>query len=372
MLLIDRDGCTLYELFAARQSASGTWHAGSGAIWDLIVERPAPRRLDERGRRRPADPAGSRALGRGGGRRDHARAPVHRARDARHVHLPGPPRGAGRTARRCRRWACGSGSRTPRTWKGLSHDAKVDRGRAPALRDDPGRQRVALVRVGRERPAIRRRRAPRARPVRGLATSRWSTPPDWSTGPSRRHLSRGSAPTGYRVRRWRRRVAGRCWTSGWPAASAPTSRIGSGGRSRPRRRSRPSATIRRSSPTRPPSGDVRRPRRGPCPRRGRGLVRLVDAVDGVLLAARPPRPARFVAAFGVAVAYLHDIGMVDMTPSRPPGRTPCRRARRVLARTSTRSSTICSTPGPVRDRLDEVAGRRAVRGAARRSSCARC
>ena len=35
MLLVDRDGCKLYELFAARQSASGAWHAGSGAIWDL-------------------------------------------------------------------------------------------------------------------------------------------------------------------------------------------------------------------------------------------------------------------------------------------------------------------------------------------------
>ena len=35
MLMVDRDDCKLYELFAARQSASGTWHAGSGAIWDL-------------------------------------------------------------------------------------------------------------------------------------------------------------------------------------------------------------------------------------------------------------------------------------------------------------------------------------------------
>ncbi len=35
MLMVDRAGCKLYELFAARQSASGTWHAGSGAIWVL-------------------------------------------------------------------------------------------------------------------------------------------------------------------------------------------------------------------------------------------------------------------------------------------------------------------------------------------------
>ena len=51
---------------------------------------------------------------------------------------------------------------------GLSPDAKRDRGRAPALRDDPGRQRLGLVRLRRERPALRRRRAPRAGPVRGL------------------------------------------------------------------------------------------------------------------------------------------------------------------------------------------------------------
>jgi hypothetical protein len=34
MLLVDRDACRLYELFAARRSG-GTWRAGSGATWDL-------------------------------------------------------------------------------------------------------------------------------------------------------------------------------------------------------------------------------------------------------------------------------------------------------------------------------------------------
>jgi hypothetical protein len=34
MLLVDRDHCSLYELFAAQQTTSG-WHAGSGAIWSL-------------------------------------------------------------------------------------------------------------------------------------------------------------------------------------------------------------------------------------------------------------------------------------------------------------------------------------------------
>jgi len=35
LLTVDRDGCKLYELFDVRQSSTGTWHAGSGAIWDL-------------------------------------------------------------------------------------------------------------------------------------------------------------------------------------------------------------------------------------------------------------------------------------------------------------------------------------------------
>src|SRR6478752_5772613 len=35
MLIVDRGHCRLYELFAARKTASG-WHAGSGATWNLL------------------------------------------------------------------------------------------------------------------------------------------------------------------------------------------------------------------------------------------------------------------------------------------------------------------------------------------------
>jgi hypothetical protein len=35
ILMVDRDACRLYELFAASRDASGRWHAGSGATWDL-------------------------------------------------------------------------------------------------------------------------------------------------------------------------------------------------------------------------------------------------------------------------------------------------------------------------------------------------
>ncbi len=34
ILMVDKDACRLYELFAAYRS-NGTWHAGSGATWDL-------------------------------------------------------------------------------------------------------------------------------------------------------------------------------------------------------------------------------------------------------------------------------------------------------------------------------------------------
>jgi hypothetical protein len=35
VLIVDRDACRLYELFAARKESDGSWSAGSGATWDL-------------------------------------------------------------------------------------------------------------------------------------------------------------------------------------------------------------------------------------------------------------------------------------------------------------------------------------------------
>jgi hypothetical protein len=40
-LLLDRDACRLYELYALRRTAAG-WHAGSGAIWSLRSKRLRP------------------------------------------------------------------------------------------------------------------------------------------------------------------------------------------------------------------------------------------------------------------------------------------------------------------------------------------
>jgi len=42
MLVVDRDSCRLYELFAAVKEADG-WHAGSGAIWNLTSNALRPK-----------------------------------------------------------------------------------------------------------------------------------------------------------------------------------------------------------------------------------------------------------------------------------------------------------------------------------------
>jgi hypothetical protein len=42
VLIVDRDACKLYELFDASKSATGHWRAGSGAIWNLRLNRLRP------------------------------------------------------------------------------------------------------------------------------------------------------------------------------------------------------------------------------------------------------------------------------------------------------------------------------------------
>ncbi len=87
-----------------------------------------------------------------------------------------------------------------------------------------------------------------------------------------------------------------------------------------------------------------------------GLVRLLDTIDGVLLPHRPTHRHRFVQTLGVALVYLHDIGMVDMT----------RAGRRVHALFAAHAAfgpeltplvEALLAPGPVRAHLDAVARR---------------
>jgi hypothetical protein len=87
-----------------------------------------------------------------------------------------------------------------------------------------------------------------------------------------------------------------------------------------------------------------------------GLIRLLDTINGVLLPSRPPDRQRFVETIGVASAYLHDIGMVDMTPSG-------RRIHALYAAHAAFGPDVdplvehLLAAGPVRARLDDVADR---------------
>jgi hypothetical protein len=85
-LLLDRDSCRLYELFALHHGASG-WNAGSGAVWNL--RRPKPR------------PSGWTSA-------DAAGLPTSRAAAARSSSPPAT-RPATATTRRCRAWASACG-----------------------------------------------------------------------------------------------------------------------------------------------------------------------------------------------------------------------------------------------------------------------
>ena len=109
LLAVDTDTCMLYELFDARQGTGGAWHAGSGAIFDLGSNalRPAGwTSADAAGLPiLPAWCAGRRSRpGRSTMRCDSRR----RSRASSTSTRPAITRPT-RPARRCPRWACGSG-----------------------------------------------------------------------------------------------------------------------------------------------------------------------------------------------------------------------------------------------------------------------
>ena len=85
-----------------------------------------------------------------------------------------------------------------------------------------------------------------------------------------------------------------------------------------------------------------------------GLVHLVDTVDGVLLPARPPDRRRFMATLGVALAYLHDVGMVDMSRIGQRVHPPYAAHAAFWPDTAPLVDQLLG-PGRIRTRLDEVA-----------------
>ena len=179
VIVVDRDRCRLYELYAAYPQDGGRrWHAGSGAIWNLRSNRLRPRGLDVGRRRRPADPARPRALRGGAPRRDRPRAALHRAADP-----------ARRTStRRATTPRARATPTLPPMGQRLRLKASFDISgfpppgarraqRAQALRDDPRRQRLAVVHHRRARPRLGQRRPPRRSAGSAAATSRWSIRP---------------------------------------------------------------------------------------------------------------------------------------------------------------------------------------------------
>ncbi|MEO7229203.1 MAG: hypothetical protein ABIZ30_01270, partial [Candidatus Limnocylindrales bacterium] len=149
ILLVDKDACRLYELFAAEQ-VGGTWRAGSGATWDLRSNALRPAgwtsadaaglpilpglvRYDE-----VAAGAINHALRftTNQTRRSYLYPALHYAEFLDFVNAPADgPEGVVRHV------------------ASLARRAGHRRG-AQALRDDPGGQRIALVRERHERPAL--------------------------------------------------------------------------------------------------------------------------------------------------------------------------------------------------------------------------
>ena len=107
VLVVDKNACRLYELYAAHESG-GSVEGRLRRGLEPALQPPAPGQLDERRRRRAADPARPRALRRGRLRRHPARAALHGLAHDQCAHLPGPPR-----RRRLRRVAAADGAARP-------------------------------------------------------------------------------------------------------------------------------------------------------------------------------------------------------------------------------------------------------------------
>ena len=84
-----------------------------------------------------------------------------------------------------------------------------------------------------------------------------------------------------------------------------------------------------------------------------GLVRLVEVVDGVLLPARPASRKYLVQKWGVALTYLHDVGMVDMSRI---GRATHAEYAAHLAFSDQADALVehLLSPGPIRESLDAI------------------
>lgn len=84
-----------------------------------------------------------------------------------------------------------------------------------------------------------------------------------------------------------------------------------------------------------------------------GLVHLMERMNGLFLPARPPERVALMQTLGVAIAYIHDVGMVDMTPV---GRAThaLYAAHIAFAPDVDVLADHLLSPGPVRETLDAI------------------
>lgn len=84
-----------------------------------------------------------------------------------------------------------------------------------------------------------------------------------------------------------------------------------------------------------------------------GLLHLMETMNGLLLPARPPERVTLMQTLGVAMAYIHDVGMVDMTHV---GRATHALYAAHLAFAADVDALVdhLLCPGPVRESLDAI------------------
>ena len=175
-ILVDKSTCRLYELYDLRHTGHG-WTAGSGAVWSLRSNHLRPAgwtSADAAGL--PIFPGLARwdEVARGA---DRPRAALHRARDAARVRLSRAPLRV-------------ELERPVTAADGAAREAEGERERlvvpaagarraprSPALRDDPRRQRLALVHLGRARTSTGRTTSSTRSAASREPTSRSSTRP---------------------------------------------------------------------------------------------------------------------------------------------------------------------------------------------------
>ena len=167
VLVVDRDNCKLYELYSAYHQTDGSWHAGSGAVYDLASNALRPDGWTS------ADAAGLPVLPGlvtydevASGHIDHAiRITIPRSQTAAPLAGTSP----GRLDQRPQHAADGSAAadQVDRRSELVPGVGAPDRGRAEDLRRDRRRQRLAVVHQRSAGQSVGQRCAAATRPHQG-------------------------------------------------------------------------------------------------------------------------------------------------------------------------------------------------------------